>query len=43
VQAGALLALFFAAAWNISQMFEELEAKQSIMMHHVKATHPEMV
>ena len=25
VQAGALFALFFA--WNVSQMFEELEAK----------------
>jgi len=27
------LALFFA--WNVSQMFEELEAKRSIMIHHV--------
>ena len=38
VQAGALLMLFFA--WNVSQMFKELEAKQSIMKHLVKATHP---
>jgi len=33
-----LLALFFA--WNVSQMFEELEAKRSIMIHRVKVTHP---
>ena len=38
MQAGALLALFFA--WNASQIFEELEAKQSIMIHCVKVTHP---
>jgi len=37
-QAGALLTLFFA--WNISQTFKELEAKQSVMIHRVKATHP---
>jgi len=33
VQAGALLALFFAL--NVSQTFKELEAKQSVMIHHV--------
>jgi len=38
VQAGALLTLFFA--WNVSQTLEELEAKQSVMMHCVNATHP---
>ena len=38
VQAGALLTLFFA--WNVSQMFEELEVKRSVMIHRVKATHP---
>ena len=31
-----LLALFFA--WNVSQTFKELEAKQSIMIHCVKAS-----
>ena len=31
------LTLFFA--WNGSQMFEELEVKRSIMIHHVKRTH----
>ena len=30
--------LFFA--WSGSQMFEDLEAKQSVMLHCVKATHP---
>jgi len=30
VQAGALLEIFFA--WNVSQMFKELEAKQSVML-----------
>jgi len=38
VLAGALLTLFFA--WNISQTFEELEAKQSLVIHHVEVTHP---
>ena len=38
MQAGALLALFFAL--NVSQMFEELETNQSIMIHCVKVTHP---
>jgi len=38
VQAAELLTLFFA--WNVSQMFEELEVKQSVMIHSVKATHP---
>ena len=33
-----LLTLFFA--WNVSQTFEELEAKQSIMIHRIKVTHP---
>ena len=36
--AGALVKLFFA--WNGSQTFEDLEAKQSVMIHCVKATHP---
>ena len=36
MQAGVLLTLFFA--WNISQMFEELEAKRTAMIHHVKVT-----
>ena len=34
MQATALLTLFFA--WNISQTFEELEAKRSVMIHRVK-------
>jgi len=38
VLAGALVMLLFA--WNGSQMFEDLEAKRSVMIHHVKATHP---
>ena len=38
VLAGTLLMLFFA--WNGSQMFEELKAKRSVMIHCVKATHP---
>jgi len=38
VQAGVLHMLFFA--WNGSQTFEELEVKQSVMIHCVKATHP---
>ena len=33
---GALVTLFFA--WNGSQMFEDLEMKQSVMIHRVKAT-----
>ena len=37
VQAGALLTLFFA--WIVSQTFEELETKRSVMMH-VRAAHP---
>jgi len=28
--------LFFA--WNGSQTFEDLQAKQSVMIHHAKAT-----
>ena len=36
--AGALVMLFFA--WNGSQIFEDLEAKRSVMIHYVKATHP---
>ena len=36
MQAGALLVVFFA--WNVSQMFEELEAKQSVMIHRVEVT-----
>ena len=36
--AGVLLTLFFD--WNGSQMFEELEVKQSIMIHCVKVIHP---
>ena len=27
-------------ARNVSQTFEELEAKRSAMVHHVKVTHP---
>jgi len=38
VQAGELLALLFAL--NASQMFKELEVKWSVMIHHVKVTHP---
>jgi len=38
VQAGALLALFFAS--NINQTFEELEVKQSIMIHRVYGDTP---
>ena len=38
VLAGAFLIFFFA--WNVSQMFEELEVKQSVVIHLVKATHP---
>jgi len=38
VLAGALVMLFFA--WNGSQMFEDLEAKRSIMIQCVEATHP---
>ena len=34
--AGVLATLFFA--WNGNQMFEDLEVKQSIMIHHVKVT-----
>ena len=30
--------LFFA--WNVSQTFEELEVKRSVMIHRVKVTHP---
>ena len=37
LQAGALLVLFLA--WNISQTFEEVEAKRSVMIHRVNATH----
>ena len=37
--AGVLLMLFFV--WNIAQnMFEELEPKQSIVIHHDQVTHP---
>ena len=36
--AGALFTLFFAC--NGSQTFEELEAKLSVMIHRVEATHP---
>ena len=36
MQAEELLTLFFA--WNGSQTFEELKVKQSVMIHHVKAT-----
>ena len=37
VQASTVLTLFFA--WNFSRMFKELEAKQNVMIHRVKATH----
>ena len=42
MQAGVLLALFFAlnVMRNVSQTFEELEAKRSVITHHVKVTHP---
>ena len=36
MQAGVLLTLLFA--WNGSQTFEGLEAKQSVMIHCVKVT-----
>ena len=36
--AGVLPTLFFA--WNVSQTYKEPEAKQSVMIHHVKVTHP---
>jgi len=32
------ITLFFV--WNVSQTFEELGAKQSVMIHRVKATYP---
>ena len=35
VQAGALHTLFFGR--NVSQMFEELEVKRSVIIHHVKS------
>jgi len=41
VQAGELLTLFFA--WNVSQMFDELEAKRTITIHLAKATHPQLL
>ena len=41
MQAGALFALFFA--WNISQMFEELEVKRSIMIHRVYGNTPTFI
>ena len=41
MQAEALLALFFA--WNASQMFEELEAKGSVMIHHVYGDTPTFI
>ena len=41
MQAGALFALFFA--WNVSQTFEELEAKQSVMIHLVHGDTPTFI
>ena len=38
MQAGGIFMLFFA--WNSSQTFKELEVKRSVMIHHVKGTHP---
>ena len=38
---GLFLTLFFA--WNVSQMFKELEAKQSVVKCHVKAAHPLLI
>ena len=38
--AGVLLTFFFVVAWNVPKVFEELEAKRNIVIHHDQVTHP---